>query len=238
MDLAHGSRYKRDLSARRAHSDTIRERNEELDERRGGDGVRALVRGRLQRDVRYERKREAEHGLDDREDVPDNRPAARDEVVVGHVERVGGGEREPVGGEGVDGADRADVLCDGGRGRVDGELLDDGLFARVVDNVEVRWLAAVRGPDGDAERVEVVVLWVVFEFDAVGDVEPQPATGVRVLQRAHDRVPPLAPRIAARDDRALNQFPLLVVQLPEGLVLAVAHALRVRVGLAAQDFAV
>ncbi len=90
------------------HGDAVRQREEELRE-----GVPRDVAGpawRSEGDVRDEAEGQREERLDEREEVPDDGPAAGDEVVVRHVECIWRGQGERVGRHEEARGDRADVV--------------------------------------------------------------------------------------------------------------------------------
>lgn len=207
-DVPEGGGGEREGPAVRGDDDAVREGDEEHGERvlpdGGGGCVGAGAGVGSERDVRDEPEGQREHGLDDGENVPDVGEAPREEVVVGHVEGVGGGEREGVGGDEVRRGDGTDVVRDGGGGGGQGELLDDGARPGVVDHIEIGGRSCVRGVYLDAQRVEVVAGGVTLQLQALKPlwgrclpcrqllaklVEPERPARLGISQRPHNGVP-------------------------------------------------
>lgn len=140
-DLAEGGGGDGDGCAVWGDGDAVGERDPEAGERvcdRGGFSGGGVVHC----DVREPAEGEPEERLREREGLAeDGGQAAREQVVVGHVERGGRGERECVRGDEVRGGERADPRRAGGRVPLHRELLDGRLLACVVDDEQVRRLA-------------------------------------------------------------------------------------------------
>lgn len=83
-------------------------------------------------------------------------------MVVRHVETRRAGKRDGVGADEVRGRDGADVGRLEGAGGGEGELLDGGAGAGVVNYEEVGGVSIEGGVDFDAEGVEVVLCGVAL----------------------------------------------------------------------------
>lgn len=149
-------------------------------------------------------------------------------MVVGDVERVGGREGDRVGGQEQGRGDGTDVAGNCRVGRVEDKVLDYSALAGMIGDIEIGFVAVVRRPDVKPKRVEIMIFWVVGECDScwevVSGIKPECPVGLRIMERPHDGVPGLAPRVAAQDEVAVDKRPFTVMHVPEGGVLAVLES--------------